>query len=110
MIELILQDQCDYRKSMVLLTQIMGWLMRALEEREDIVFEDMMVARDQPEHIMVLLLVDDSYNKKVMDILFQPPGEFKGKYVAVITSSEPLPVTNKEDETDDKENTPPNTS
>ena len=93
MIELLISEKYDYRQAMVWISKILLWLNGVLEDREDISMEGYMVARDQPKHVIVLLLVEEKYHKQFIDVLFQPPEELKDKYIASVPIEEPCPVT-----------------
>lgn len=98
MIELLLVDILDFRLAFVLVTRICQWIAEQIKEREDIILEGVIIARDSPEHLTVLLLCEKEYHSKLLEILQQPPGEFVGKYIACVPAEEPEVVKEVKDE------------
>lgn len=105
MIELLLVDLFDFRLAFVLVSRICQWIAEQIKEREDIILEGVIIARDSPEHLTVLLLCENIYHEKLLEILKQPPGEFVGKYIACVPAEEPEVVkeVTEEKKDDDSE-------
>ena len=107
MIELLWQEKpfCDY-KALLLVNNVLAWLAKTLAEHEefhDIIINGYLVARDE-QKISTLILCDIETQKRLLQILQQPPEEYKEKYVPCILSHEPDPV-NPPSETDSEDDT-----
>lgn len=109
MIEILLRDNIgDVRAKFVFLAGLISWLTKAtqaVEDEENIktLMEGYIILRDEPQHIGVIIICRDQNNKKMLDILMQPPGEFKDKYIPCVSSEEPTPVQEKKENDDKKE-------
>lgn len=108
MIEILLKDIIGgVREKFLFLASFISWLTKATqavedEEKLEIIMEGYIILRDEPEHIGVVIICKDHNNKKLLDILMQPPGEFKDKYIPCVSSEEPNPVQEKK-ENEEKE-------
>lgn len=108
MIEILLKDNIGgVREKFLFLAGFIAWLTKATQAVEDkekmeILMEGYIILHDEPEHIGVVIICKDQNNKKLLDVLMQPPGEFKDKYIPCVSSEEPTPVQEKK-ENEDKE-------
>lgn len=89
MIELLISSKFDCRMAMMWLSRIVAWLTDAIKDREDILLEGVLLMRDQPMHTTSILVCDGDSQKKIIEMLKQPPGEFKDKYVASVILESP---------------------
>ena len=109
MIEILLNDNIGgIREKFVFLAGFIAWLTKAThavedEEKLEILMEGYIILRDLPQHIGVVIICKDENNKKMLDILMQPPGEFKGKYIPYVSSEEPMPVQEKKEEEEENQ-------
>ena len=94
------------------ISQFFEWLLNFICEqyKNDINIAGYIVADSRTEKPSSLIFCDDKTtqetqqnHKKLLEILQQPDEKYKGKYIACILSSEPLPVEKREDEEDDKD-------
>ena len=68
-----------------------------------------LLLNDEDSQCGALLFVNKKYQKQILDILQQPPGEFKDKYIACVPCEEPQSVkeiteekiNNREDDDDE---------
>lgn len=106
MIDILLVGTYNYNESLVLLSMIMTWVMKKLDEDHDkygdVYLQGSLIIHDKIK-AEGLLICNNTSQQKIYEILQQPPGEFKGKYSAtIINSCEEDPVAelvNHESET-----------
>ena len=96
MIDLTWVFEKDTRMNAIVIAEFMVWLLKVLneEDNQDIIINGTMIFRDceAPLKYSLLLMCEEKKQKKLLQILQQPPGEFSGKYVACIFTKEPEPV------------------
>ena len=88
--------------AMSIVAAFLLWLTKTIENEEnhDIVFTGYINIWDRNSKMSTLIFSDEVSNKrKLLDILLQPPGEFKNKYIPCVISEEPLCVSPIDDET-----------
>ena len=81
------------------ITRLIAWLVSIVEERnkvEPLEISGYIVFRNHSNEICSLIIAEEQYQKKILNILQQPPDEYKEKYVACIPSKEPDPVNEKD--------------
>lgn len=111
MIELLWKDTTNnYFKAMNDVAMLFAWLTSTLmtyekerkENEETIYLQGYTViwdgAADSPAILILSNSLDVPNQERLLKILQQPPGEFKGKYVACILSQEPESVKEKKPE------------
>lgn len=108
MIEIYLQDPSEcVKENMVLITSILLWLMQELkkDEHKDIECSGFIMCDDEQgkKGMSALLFLDTAVHKPVLQILMQPPEEYKGKYIACIPSKEPEVVAESSEMDDGEE-------
>lgn len=96
-------------ESYLVILNFMSWMMNTIKNEEDlqgINFNGILTLLDTNYKFVTLLMCDHENQKKLLNILQQPPEEYKEKYVACVLSEEPQPVQEKteDDETDDDDN------
>lgn len=102
MIELLVKDY-EEMEAMMLLTNLIGWLVTHIAKDEDkkgIILNGFVILRDDRLELTGLIVCDGNSQKRIIEILQQPPEAYKGKYIARIISEEPVLV--KEESEDDK--------
>ena len=105
MIELVVKDYEDL-EAMVLLTNLVGWLVTRIardEDKRDIILNGFVILRDGKLELTGILVCDGRSQKRVLEILQQPPDAYKEKYIARVVSEEPVLVEEKCDDDKDKE-------
>ena len=104
MIELNWLFESDSRMNAVIVTEFMLWMMNAICDmnNEKIILNGTIYVKDgeNPLKHSILLLCDAKGQNDLLHLVQQPPGEFKGKYVASILSEEPIPVNEQKEEDD----------
>ena len=96
MIEIIWKDKtsADY----YIFTQVAAFMSMlavtlAKEENQDIKLNGYMIGREEKGGCSILMICGDFISqRKLMNILQQPPEEYKDKYVACVPCEEPNPV------------------
>lgn len=96
------------------LSHFILWLLTTIsktpELQKDNGINGYVLLNDEKSNCGALLFVNKKYQKKILDILQQPPGEFKDKYIACVPYEEPQSVKeiseekniiNKDDDDDD---------
>lgn len=95
-----------------LITNLLSWIVDEIDkfhqttEKQDTTIKLRgFVVIEQDDHSFSILLISENnlYEKDLIKILQQPPGEFKEKYVARILYDEPIPVTERKNVSDDEE-------
>lgn len=94
MIELVLAHFDD--KSLQMLTALIMWVVQTLEddpEYSGVKLDGYTVVRDEvKQDIFTLLVCEHENQKKILELLKQPPNLYKEKYIARIINLEPEPV------------------
>lgn len=90
MIELLIGDKFQGKVAYLWITRILTWLAQQIQERDDLRLDGVIVANDSPTHVSAMLVVEGIYQKRFVELLKQPPGEFKDKYIASVTEPEPV--------------------
>ena len=120
MIELLWKDfNAEYYRAMNDVATLFAWLTATLleyeknkkENEESIYLQGYTVIWDSTTDVPAVLVLSNSADvanqERLLKILQQPPGEFRGKYVACILSQEPVSVNEvkceKEDNMSDSE-------
>ena len=108
MIEIYLQEPGEsVKENMVFLTRILLWLLQELkkEEYKYIDCSGFILSEDEERKkgMSALLFLDSVVHKPVLQILMQPPEEYKGKYIACVPSKEPEVVTENPEMDDGEE-------
>ena len=85
------------------IAQMLAWMSKAIHddlEGEDVYLASYVAVRENQEKISTLIITggNPKSDELTLDLLKQPPGEFKGKYQAYIIHEEPQPVKEKKDE------------
>ena len=105
MIELTLVKLTDFNEGVLLLNNILQWLAVILttqEENKDIKWEGSLTVYDSVKpRVAAMLMCEGESEKRINELLKNPPGEYKEKYIACRVSEEPPVVM--EDPNDDKE-------
>lgn len=118
MIVLNTLERKNYSEDLILITRIIAWLLEEIDKNwkenyEQLVIPGYITYYDEDERkTFTILFCEGEDQKKIMNILQQPPGEYKGKYIACIPSKEPEVVRalteeemkNKEKNQTEKEN------
>lgn len=100
MIEVIWKDEkYSEREAMMYLSQLMAWLSNEItmkKEYEDLTISGYIITYEKST---VLIFPDKNTEKqkRILNILQQPPEEFKEKYIACIYAEEPKVVNEKKD-------------
>lgn len=100
MIEVIWKDEkYNEREAMMYLSQLMAWLSNEItmkKEYEDLTISGYIITYEKST---VLIFPDKNTEKqkRILNILQQPPEEFKEKYIACIYAEEPKVVNEKKD-------------
>lgn len=106
MIELLWgnSDNCTRYDNMQAVGNLIAWLTTTIamnEENHSIKLNGYIVVNeDDASTISTLFICEKESQEKVLALLQEPPGEFKGKYIARIPSEEPTPVQIKVDDED----------
>ena len=97
MIELLYCNRTE--KSIACLTNLLSWLAATIEENErykDIDLSGFMILKNSKDGVAGLIICGDNTSQtKILEVLQQPPGEFKGKYIARVPAEEPVCVEEK---------------
>ena len=106
MIELLWTNNlCVDYEVMMYAAGLMSWLASLLaqdEENHSVEFNGFMVAKEEKGGCAVVIICGNPQSqKRVLEIVQQPPEEYKGKYIASIPSEEPEPVNEMKTEEDD---------
>lgn len=107
MIEIIWKDTLlSDLNIMMYATNLIAWLTSLIahkDEYRDVDLNGYMVVKEQTPGCSILVICNDIQSqKKVLDILQQPPEEFRDKYIARVPTNEPDPVKEqKKSENDD---------
>ena len=108
MIEIVWKDPLarDYDVIMCA-TSLLAWLTSTIaqnEEYHNIEFNGYMLAQEKT--VGCSMLIYCGYNpenrRRLLNILQQPPEEYKGKYIAHTLSREPMPVEEQTDSNSDE--------
>jgi len=97
MIDVKLIPNTNYYDDMLMATKILQWIasLVALEkEKNDLMMKGFIVLCDEGR-VSTLLITNPEHEKRLLQILQEPPGEYKDKYVACILSEEPKVVEEK---------------
>jgi hypothetical protein len=109
MIELTLKNYNGYDEGLLLLNNILQWVAAYVASKKDekIVIDGTLCVYDSIKpRVAALIMCEGFSEKKINELLQNPPGEYKEKYIACVVSEEPEVVTeNNTDEscTDKKE-------
>lgn len=109
MIEIIWKNEdIDEYVALQHATNLFSWLVTAIvnlnKEHVEIVLSGYMLVKDRENKCTGLIICGDPVSqRKVLNILQQPPEEYKNKYIACVPCNEPDPV-HEETEKDSKEN------
>lgn len=98
MIDVSILNSAGYHENMVLISALIAWLTKSLKdnkEYQDILLEGFVCYYDNMNRVSTLLLCEGESQKGILEILKQPPGEFKDRYVACVANIEPTPVVEK---------------
>ena len=88
------------------ITNLIAWLVASLADDEvnhSVKLMGYMTMPDVNSRFATLLICDGESQKKILEILQQPPEEYKEKYVACILSEEPQPIQEKDDDSSSDE-------
>jgi len=115
MIDVSIRNSAGYHENMMLIASLLAWLTKSLKDNkefQDILLEGFVCYYDAMNRVSTLLLCEGESEKAILEILKQPPGEFKDRYVACVANTEPIPVVEKkpivkEPDDDDDEKEPP---
>lgn len=105
MIEVSCIGEICYFDSLKLLTEILSWISgEIIKDPDSILFLNgaFLVFNVDKKVASLLLLPSENSEKRIMQYLQQPPGEFAGKYVAKIPMEEPDPVVPPEGKKEDE--------
>lgn len=110
MIELLWREQdklADYNV-MMHMTFVIAWLTSRIDEDEknhDIQLNGYVTLNDPTKErfarISSLILCNKKDEKKILEILQQPPTEYREKYIARVVCEEPNPVVEQTNEKND---------
>lgn len=96
MIEILLHDNIGAtREKFLFIVKLINWITQIVVDIPDPVLDGYVVLNDEPQHVGVVILTKRNKDKQLLDILFQPPEEFKGRYTPCIVSEEPKPIVEK---------------
>ena len=109
MIEVSLK-QIDAFTDCLFATKLMMWLLEEFHKCTDealkgINFQGYIVVCDKETAATSILIFCDRYSileKKLTQILMQPPGEYKDRYIACVYRSEPDPVTEQQQDSSEE--------
>ena len=107
MIELTLTKFENYNEGLMLLNNILQWLAMIVttnKENEGIVIDGTLCVYDSIKpRVAALVMCEGLSEKRLNELLQNPPAEYKGKYIACIASEEPEVVSEcKPDEAEEK--------
>ena len=102
MIELQLAQFTTFHESVMLLCNVLHWvatIVNTKEENHDIYLQGFLTVfeKTQPK-VSALLLCEGKSQKHLLELLQQPPNEYKGRYIACVYSEEPVCVEERKDE------------
>lgn len=110
MIDLHLIKSASFNEDMMLVSSILNWFIIELNtnpEYEEIQFRGYLVLYDETKqnNASALILCNGPDQKKIINLLQQPPDTYKEKYIACVVSEEPEPVaeTRKSEDTEDED-------
>lgn len=110
MIDLHLIKSTSFNEDMMLVSSILNWFIIELNtnpEYEEIQFRGYLVLYDETKqnNASALILCNGPDQKKIINLLQQPPDTYKEKYIACVVSEEPEPVaeTRKSEDTEDED-------
>ena len=93
MIELTIPNYSSYQEGLLLMNNILQWLALTIsssEENHDIrINGTLCVFDDSKKRMACLIMCEGPSQKRIQELLKEPPNEYKEKYVACITSEEP---------------------
>ena len=97
MIEIIWTETLQEYEVMMCATRMLAWLAATLAQKDeyhDIDFNGYMVVKEKQKSGCSILLIcgDPISQKRMLNILQQPPEEYKEKYIACVPCDEPNPV------------------
>lgn len=96
MIEIVTPEKHEYLDDMLLMVNIITWLLTEMKrdkDKQDVFLRGYLLSADSSNgHLGGLLFAEDESQQAILKILLQPPGEFKGKYIARVLCEEPQPV------------------
>ena len=97
MIELLWKNlSTNHSENLMCITNMLAWLVTTIhqdKEMHNIVLDGYFTILDKEGVFATLLICKGKENqKKLLNILQQPPNEYKEKYIACIHSEEPNPV------------------
>lgn len=104
MIELIWKDSSlNEYENILQITNLLSWLVAIIRDKHEIELNGFMVLKEKNPltYSILLILGDENSQKQTLNILQQPPEEFKEKYIARIPCEEPNPVKEKDDDSSD---------
>lgn len=92
MIEVNFNKAITPTDAMMMFTQLMGWLCEEIKKQEKRISGYICLLNTDDDSVSSLVLCDDKIKQEVLNLLLEPPGEFKDKYIASCPSVEPIPV------------------
>lgn len=107
MIEVTALEEICYYETLQLFSDILHWITsEILKDSEHVLYIHgaFIIFNEESKVASLLILPDTHSEKRILQMLFQPPGEFQGKYIAKIPSKEPelvVPPTTSQDATEE---------
>lgn len=103
MIELLWNEINEEYDAMFYMSKLMAWLATALIEHHKMyALNGVIVLRDKNDKVASLLICDENLQENILQILQQPPGEYKGKYIAKIVDVNNIDIHTMNDENNDE--------
>ncbi len=92
MIEVNFNKAITPNDAMMMFTQLMAWLCEEIKKQDKQISGYLCLLNTDDDSVSSLVLCDDKIKQEVLNLLLEPPGEFKEKYIASCPSVEPIPV------------------
>lgn len=101
MIELLLSEHKSYYDDMILLSNIIAWLTTEIAKSKDkehpIMLHGYIIVYDEKapigHYVSAMMFCEGENQRQISEILQQPPGEYKEKYIARTPTEEPEVVS-----------------
>lgn len=98
MIEVNFNKAITPNDAMMMFTQLMAWLCEEIKKQDKQISGYLCLLNTDDDSVSSLVLCDDKIKQEILNLLLEPPGEFKDKYIASCPSVEPIPVVPIPDE------------
>jgi hypothetical protein len=93
-------------ENMMYISNFIAWLATSIVHEKSlhqIELNGFLTLKDSDNKVATLLLCDSECQREVLNILQQPPNEYKEKYIARVPCNEPSPVNEEQNKESDED-------